>query len=83
MIAGLITLALFALAIALLAEPRGRHHVHARLLARPFERERITVDQLIARIERERPMPVAWLSIEPSVEGFRAAIRDELAGIAG
>lgn len=80
MIAGLITLALFALAIALLADPRrGRHHIHAR----PFERERITVDQLIARIERERPMPVAWLSIEPSVEGFRAAIRDELAGIAG
>ena len=40
MIAGLITAVLFAFAIALLADPRrGRHHVHARLFARPFERE--------------------------------------------
>ncbi len=61
---------------------RGRHHTHAWGPARPFSRERPTVDQLRARIEREA-IPVAWLSIEPSVEGFRFAIRDQLAGIAG
>lgn len=53
MIAGLITVALFVLAIALLAEPRGRHHIHARLLARPFERRRLTVAELEARLADE------------------------------
>ena len=54
----LIIAALFALAIALLADPRrGRHHIHARLLARPFERRRLTVAELEARLDAE---PEDW-----------------------
>lgn len=81
--------ALFAL--ALFAERpawtrRGRHHVHAMLLARPFERERPTVEAIATRIRREAEsraqLGQLWLSIEPSVHGFQAAIREQLEAIA-
>ena len=50
----LIIATLFALAIALLGGARrGRHHVHARLFARPFERRRLTVAELEARLADE------------------------------
>ena len=77
MIAGLITLALFALAIALLADPRrGRHHIHARLLARPFERRRLTVAELEARLDAEArrprlvPVGTGYVSIDVQTAGF-------------
>ena len=79
MIAGLITVALFALAIALLAEPRGRHHVHARLLARPFERRRLTVAELEARLDAEArrprlvPVGTGYVSIDVQTNGFDEA----------
>lgn len=79
MIAGLITVALFVLAIALLAEPRGRHHVHARLLARPFERRRLTVAELEARLDAEARRPRlhfsrAMFNVDPVAE-VKAGVR--------
>lgn len=91
MIAGLITLALFALAIALLADPRrGRHHIHARLLARPFERRRLTVAELEARLDAEARRPrlyprkcgTGYISIDVKTDGFDEALAralDEMA----
>lgn len=77
MIAGLITGALLALAIALLADPRrGRHHIHARLLARPFERRRLTVAELEARLDAEArrprlvPVGTGYVSIDVKTTGF-------------
>ncbi|QFG06040.1 hypothetical protein KDW75_gp38 [Mycobacterium phage Mercurio] len=73
----LITAALFALAIALLADPRrGRHHIHARLLARPFERRRLTVAELEARLDAEArrprlvPVGTGYVSIDVKTTGF-------------
>lgn len=79
MIPGLITAALFALAFALLVEPRGRHHLHARLIARPFEREGVNVAQLRRRIEREVklvPSTVGrgWIAIDVKTNGFDEAL---------
>lgn len=96
MIAGLITAALFALAIALLADPRrGRHHIHARLLARPFERRRLTVAELEARLDEEarwahvmrpilypRKVGTGYISIDVKTDGFDEALAralDEMA----
>lgn len=59
---------------------RGRHHVHAPLPARPFERERPTVEQIAARIRREGIGRVQ-LTIVPDVEVFRADLRRQLAAI--
>ncbi|AHJ86585.1 hypothetical protein Jolie2_35 [Mycobacterium phage Jolie2] len=92
MIAGLITVALFALAFALLAEPRGRHHVHARLIARPFERRRLTVAELEARLEAEarRPRLVprkfgsGYIALDVQTDGFDEALArvlDELVSV--
>lgn len=90
MIAGLITAALFVLAIALLAEPRGRHHVHARLLARPFERRRLTVAELEARLDAEARRPrlyprkvgTGYILLDVKTDGFDEALAralDEMA----
>lgn len=64
--------ALSALSLWLLVGPRGRHHLHARWPARPFERERVTVKQLQARILRENTL---FLTIVPDVEPFKVEVR--------
>lgn len=50
---------------------RGRHHVHAPLPARPFERERPTVWQIRARLVSEATF---HLTIVPDVRGFDVEI---------
>ncbi|ASR77237.1 hypothetical protein SEA_AVOCADO_35 [Mycobacterium phage Avocado] len=61
---------------------RGRHHLHAPLPARPFERERLTVAALAGRLEAEarRPRLVprkygrGYIAIEPDASGFSATL---------
>ncbi|AKF14539.1 hypothetical protein SEA_CAMBIARE_37 [Mycobacterium phage Cambiare] len=64
--------ALAGLSAWLLVGPRGRHHLHPRWPARPFERERVTVKQLQAKLLRENAM---FLTIVPDVQGFTTEIR--------
>ena len=83
-IGGLSVLALFveppAFAVALFGWvrgnfTRGRHHLHAFGPARPFGRERLTVDALRARLVSEATF---HLTIVPDVQGFRDDVREAL-----
>ena len=60
---------------------RGRHHVHAPLPARPFERDRLTVEAIAARL-RDEHRAHAHLTIIPDVQGFRDDLRWALDRIA-
>ncbi len=61
---------------------RGRHHLHARLLARPFdERPRVTVATIADRIRREIPVGSALIVVEPDVRAFDRGLRRALFGL--
>lgn len=60
---------------------RGRHHLRASLLARPFdERPRVTVATIAARLRREA-LGTASVVIEPDVHQFDAGVRRALLGL--
>lgn len=66
---------------------RGRHHLHASLLARPFdERPRVTVAAIAERLRREarqrrEALGTASVVIEPDVHQFDAGVRRALLGL--
>ena len=61
---------------------RGRHHLRARLLVRPFdERPRVTVATIANRIRSEIPVGSALIVVEPDVRAFDRGLRGALLGL--
>lgn len=58
---------------------RGRHHLHASLLARPFdERPRATVSTLVERIQGESALGSVAIEIRCDVEEMSSKLRAAL-----